>query len=1530
MKRDAAHSQKVYQVGLSAANDRVADISRMRDAAEQRATEAEDELEKLQRAHAKTQGDLSANRSQVVADKVRLNELTQQAAQLSAQVEMAARQDAMCREELSRVWQQLSRLQAEHDALQALVDTSRLEADGAMERMLAAVRTQEEQQALVDREREELAAQERRLYNLLENKRKKKQRWKQQWKEANSTLEEKKREVIVLKSQLADVTRLGYEMEKLRTENGAANKRCAAMEAEMAAAQKQAALELEQANQRTAAAEQTIAGLRELADAEAVAKRAQAEELSQLLLQLADVKRAHLEEMEKAAQIARKELEKVAENTRLEVNQYKENLKLERQRVQKAERLLEEIKADSADYSERLKACQAASLAAQDEVKNAKAQLAMALASKESIRHEMQEELNLAREVVEHANRKQKIAQDLVESMRADVKALLAEAEAKRKELEAQVAELQGASVDREGAMREMQKALEEQRAAAAAAIAASEEYKAQIRNLDAVISEQIARGDSFQKQMVEAQALAVQLQERTKVAEAASKVAEEKSVVLAAANEEITVKAKAAEKAKQELEEKIQEEQTNGRLVQFTASLRAMEEWIAETGAVTRKRVEGDCKSEEAEAEAEASRDILCLASAWISELRKASEEPHKPPPPLPTLPPPPPENESMQGTLRGWASPPHTEEPPAAPVKKAEPEALVPPASDAATSSGAGVAPTNAGACVGVDLEEASHLLADASRALTMAQQMSHLASVATQRLAAMRKELRMEKEERASLESGHRVMVTALQDMRTDYETKVECVRADYETAMASIEARRKQLEQELEEMSRQVEAKEAASATLWDQLTEAKRCADKWSAEARGIVGRHTEHVKSKVAQYREMEAALQAEVRRIKVVVESPPDTYDAAAREEAAVALPDVQDKLQRVRARLSASIIDEKQALASVSEHEDASSSAADTTPAQLQQVFYEMEAANGELRDAVERAEEEAARARVETKALVREKEAVAATLAASEKALLMAQVQVAALREERVKMAEAERGLREQLDEAGKRLAQIPAMQADFRQLQACKAELEEKLANVTEAGEAAKAQCAQLGVELAKQAARISELQATLATTTAALEDSSKELAAVQEAHALLEESLSRTKEELAVNLDELAATKLSYDELMQSLTRTSRLAALWTSTVPANVDDGVACMVPQLSLQTLHVLISKFYCLKIIADAALPPTKVPATSSPKKVAQQQQQQRAASLCQFVYDAFMGKYGLRNIAELHLYSLIKAMEAFKSSSRRVAIFAALVGHDESNAPLPDEACRFFLLVLSRLFSATSGPAETEFASGYSRVNLAEAKQVLRYVLAKLEAEKVERLLSGLDSKWSMPSIVPGERPRTGAPGEVPPGSPGPSTPKHARKISAGPNPGDGKPGVRASEDASHLGTSDGTPPATPSLPSSFDGSQAGNGAPDAANVTIDMDVLMAEVIAFWRAQDAQVRGHHLALRNVQKRPPPMPCQTHRCVRQPLSAGRAGIPPPLSRSMSLCLVAGTHVRFLWLVLEPFSTTACLDPLPMPCHTK
>jgi len=139
--------------------------------------------------------------------------------------------------------------------------------------------------------------------------------------------------------------------------------------------------------------------------------------------------------------------------------------------------------------------------------------------------------------------------------------------------------------------------------------------------------------------------------------------------------------------------------------------------------------------------------------------------------------------------------------------------------------------------------------------------------------------------------------------------------------------------------------------------------------------------------------------------------------------------------------------------------------------------------------------------------------------------------------------------------------------------------------------------------------------------------------------------------------------------------------------------------------------TMLPLVMQIYCEKIAADIH--------DDSDRFTGRRQ------TLEDFVYDFFLFKFGLKHIAEEHLKGMVTAIETGSKESKRLLLFARLLGVIR---PLPPDSCDFLLTFISRLFGASGGPTKSEFLEGSSMISVDSARAAIEASFSTLGEERV----------------------------------------------------------------------------------------------------------------------------------------------------------------------------------------------------------
>ncbi|KAG1659335.1 hypothetical protein FOA52_008389 [Chlamydomonas sp. UWO 241] len=116
-------------------------------------------------------------------------------------------------------------------------------------------------------------------------------------------------------------------------------------------------------------------------------------------------------------------------------------------------------------------------------------------------------------------------------------------------------------------------------------------------------------------------------------------------------------------------------------------------------------------------------------------------------------------------------------------------------------------------------------------------------------------------------------------------------------------------------------------------------------------------------------------------------------------------------------------------------------------------------------------------------------------------------------------------------------------------------------------------------------------------------------------------------------------------------------------------------------------------------------------------------------RRCSLSDVLYDHFMSRLGMRDVAEMHLTAFVRAVMRHMSHHPKIRVFARLLGLDATTGPLPHSSADFYCALLNRVH-ARGGPLVGEAVEGFSfvkcRVIAKAAREFMRGPLAPLNDE------------------------------------------------------------------------------------------------------------------------------------------------------------------------------------------------------------
>ncbi|GAQ83720.1 hypothetical protein KFL_001590080 [Klebsormidium nitens] len=445
-------------------------------------------------------------------------------------------------------------------------------------------------------------------------------------------------------------------------------------------------------------------------------------------------------------------------------------------------------------------------------------------------------------------------------------------------------------------------------------------------------------------------------------------------------------------------------------------------------------------------------------------------------------------------------------------------------------------------------------------------------------------------------------------------------------------------------------------------------------DGTSPEADGVASSPAERVAATVAETQ----ALRVEVERL------------ASEKEAAASALEVQRAEKEELEARVAALTSELQRAL----EARDAGDEAAASALAAARAEIEALSAKEQSLAIAAENLEEE--------------KRALGATLAAAQGDIASAVEQATVAKKEKERTASALESLREEKSALEAEVVSIEAELCAFLP-DTGEGTVRDRTGSVERARAAAESVRAEMEATKVEVSKMREQLQAEAEQRRAEQEerraeqtDLEERKAQIEEQKAELEERKAELEQAKAQALEAQQAAAEAQEELghARASEQKKSLMNLWTQTVPKT---GGTVITVKYTPRTLKVLISQVYCDKIAADIA----------DDQEPGGQRQDMK-----EFVYDFFLFKFGLRAFAELHLLSVLKALEEYASSSQRMLLFGAFIGHANVAPPLPPEALDFFLMYLSRLFGETDGPQPTEFEEGRSDVALPAAASVTAF--------------------------------------------------------------------------------------------------------------------------------------------------------------------------------------------------------------------
>ena len=106
--------------------------------------------------------------------------------------------------------------------------------------------------------------------------------------------------------------------------------------------------------------------------------------------------------------------------------------------------------------------------------------------------------------------------------------------------------------------------------------------------------------------------------------------------------------------------------------------------------------------------------------------------------------------------------------------------------------------------------------------------------------------------------------------------------------------------------------------------------------------------------------------------------------------------------------------------------------------------------------------------------------------------------------------------------------------------------------------------------------------------------------------------------------------------------------------------------------------------------------------------------------------FVCASFIRKFGVRAVAERHLYALFRGVEEAAEGCPRVRVFGSLCEHPACPKVPAREAGNFYTLALSYLHVAVGGPSDSEVTDGRSDVPCDKAATAVARVLTAVLGE------------------------------------------------------------------------------------------------------------------------------------------------------------------------------------------------------------
>eukprot|EP00002_Diphylleia_rotans_P036602 TRINITY_DN8084_c0_g1_i2.p1 TRINITY_DN8084_c0_g1~~TRINITY_DN8084_c0_g1_i2.p1 ORF type:complete len:899 (+),score=215.89 TRINITY_DN8084_c0_g1_i2:143-2839(+) len=142
----------------------------------------------------------------------------------------------------------------------------------------------------------------------------------------------------------------------------------------------------------------------------------------------------------------------------------------------------------------------------------------------------------------------------------------------------------------------------------------------------------------------------------------------------------------------------------------------------------------------------------------------------------------------------------------------------------------------------------------------------------------------------------------------------------------------------------------------------------------------------------------------------------------------------------------------------------------------------------------------------------------------------------------------------------------------------------------------------------------------------------------------------------------------------------------------------------------IPLKTLLKLITSIYQEKMAADEV----------------DDREHHTRQTLPEFIYDFFITKYGLRNLAENHVVNMLTSLNKYRNDHSRVQVFANLCGVLPKEVTYPVSTIGFYLHVYRKLLTSQIGNSFGESDDGSFYVVLPRALQVFSTVFHQMDPE------------------------------------------------------------------------------------------------------------------------------------------------------------------------------------------------------------